>query len=77
MSLIEYGSYASALIAVMTLVKQLIDLIQALQNLIARIDAMHEDLSHHSESLADIERTLFTHDRRIHDLEEVTAYAYA
>lgn len=65
MVIIQTGAIASALLAVFTLITKLISLVNAIQALISRIDAMQKDVDLAKGERAYIFKELDHHDKRI------------
>ncbi|MCR8968922.1 hypothetical protein [Facklamia sp. 7083-14-GEN3] len=69
MHLIDIGSYAGAIIAVITLISKLIGLITALHNLIERIDWMQAKLEAFNKELLTIKQKVDWHDHYMWQVE--------
>ena len=69
MSVIELGSLAGAMIAVITLITKMISLITSIQNLINRLDTMQSEIQSSQHGLRDLSTRVNAHDSRIQRLE--------
>lgn len=88
MSVIELGSLAGAMIAVVTLITKMISLITSIQNLINRLDTMQREIEASKHGIHDLIQRVNTHDTKLHTLEletlslnnqvkEMTSYAFS
>lgn len=69
MSIIELGSLAGAMVAVITLITKMIRLITSIQNLIHRLDRMQTEIESNQVALHDFTQQLTSHDKRLTSLE--------
>lgn len=74
MSIIELGSLAGAMVAVITLITKMIRLITAIQNLIHRLDRMQTEIESNQVTLHDFTQQLTSHDKRLTNLEVDTTF---
>lgn len=70
MTVIEMGSLAGAMIAVMTLISKIISLIASIQNLITRLDTMQRDIEFSQSNIILIKDQTGQHEKRLSLLEE-------
>lgn len=70
MTVIEMGSLAGAMIAVMTLISKIISLIASIQNLITRLDTMQRDIEFSQSNIILIKDQTGQHENRLSLLEE-------
>lgn len=70
MTVIEMGSLAGAMIAVMTLISKIISLIASIQNLITRLDTMQRDIEFSQSNIILIKDQTGQHENRLFLLEE-------
>ena len=59
MNVIELGSLAGAIIAILTLVHRIIHLITAIHSLITRIDQLTESVDHHARRIQRLEEVAY------------------
>lgn len=87
MSVIELGSLAGAMIAVVTLITKIVSLITSIQNLINRLDTMQREIEASKHGVLDLTQRVNHQDTRLHTLEiethslneqmkELVAYAF-
>ena len=69
MSLIELGSLAGAMVAVITLTTKIISLITSIQNLINRLDVMQRDLEYNKSKISEVTKQINTHESKIFIIE--------
>lgn len=69
MSLIELGSLAGAMVAVITLTTKIISLITSIQNLINRLDVMQRDLEYNKSKISEVTKQVNTHESKIFIIE--------
>lgn len=62
MSLIELGSLAGAMVAVITLTTKIISLITSIQNLITRLDVMQRDLEYNTLKIREVTKQVNSHE---------------
>ena len=74
MSIIELGSLAGAMVAVITLITKMIRLITSIQNLIHRLDRMQTEIESNQVVLHDFTQQLKSHDKRLTSLEVDTTF---
>lgn len=88
MSVIELGSLAGAMIAVITLITKMVSLITSIQNLINRLDTMQTEIEAGKHGLHGLTQRVNSQDTRIHTLEmethslndqvkEIVSYAFS
>ena len=69
MTLIELGSLAGAMVAVITLTTKIIRLITSIQNLINRLDVMQRDLEYNKSKISEVTKQVNTHESKIFIIE--------
>lgn len=69
MTLIELGSLAGAMVAVITLTTKIISLITSIQNLINRLDVMQRDLEYNKSKISEVTKQVNTHESKIFFIE--------
>ncbi|MFL2132140.1 hypothetical protein ACEN33_12390 [Ruoffia sp. FAM 24228] len=69
MTLIELGSLAGAMVAVITLTTKIISLITSIQNLINRLDVMQRDLEYNKSKISEVTKQVNTHESKIFIIE--------
>lgn len=69
MTLIELGSLAGAMVAVITLTTKIISLITSIQNLINRLDVMQRDLEYNRSKISEVTKQVNTHESKIFIIE--------
>lgn len=69
MTLIELGSLAGAMVAVITLTTKIISLITSIQNLINRLDVMQRDLEYNKSKISEVTKQVNTHESKIFVIE--------
>ncbi|MGX7108512.1 hypothetical protein [Facklamia miroungae] len=69
MNLIDYGSYAGAIIAVITLISKMIRLITAIHDLVERIDWMQAKLEDNHQAIQSLRQRVEWHERYLWPLE--------
>ena len=69
MTLIELGSLAGAMVAVITLTTKIISLITSIQNLINRLDVMQRDLEYNKSKISEVTKQINTHESKIFIIE--------
>lgn len=69
MTLIELGSLAGAMVAVITLTTKIISLITSIQNLINRLDVMQRDLEYNKTKISEVTKQVNTHESKIFVIE--------
>jgi len=69
MTVLELGSLAGAMVAVITLITKMISLITSIQNLINRLDIMQRDIEFSKSGLQRVNNRVDEHDDRINILE--------
>lgn len=74
MSIIELGSLAGAMVAVITLITKMIRLITSIQNLIHRLDRMQTEIESNQVALHDFTQQLESHGKRLTSLEVDTTF---
>lgn len=67
--MLELGSLAGAMVAVITLITKMISLITSIQNLINRLDIMQRDIEFSKSGLQRVNDRVDEHDDRINILE--------
>lgn len=71
MSLIELGALASALVAVITLITKLYNLIAAIQQLIGRLDFLQSEINHHHLIQKQLIKLYDHHEQRLNRVEQI------
>ncbi|MGY3815139.1 hypothetical protein ACWOA6_06295 [Globicatella sulfidifaciens] len=71
MSLIELGALASALVAVITLITKLYNLIAAIQQLIVRLDFLQSEINHHHLIQKQLIKLYDHHEQRLNRVEQI------
>lgn len=69
MSLIELGSLAGAMVAVITLTTKIISLITSIQNLITRLDVMQRDLEYNTLKIREVTKLVNSHESKFFVVE--------
>ena len=69
MTLIELGSLAGAMVAVITLTTKIISLITSIQNLINRLDVMQRDLEFNNTKISEVTKRVNTHESKLFVIE--------
>ena len=69
MSLIELGSLAGAMVAVITLTTKIISLITSIQNLITRLDVMQRDLEYNTLKIREVTKQVNSHESKFFVVE--------
>lgn len=69
MTLIELGSLAGAMVAVITLTTKIISLITSIQDLINRLDVMQRDLEYNKSKISEVTKQVNTHESKIFVIE--------
>lgn len=69
MSIIEIGGFASALVAVMTLISKIVSLIATIQSLINRLDQLQKDMETTKDLWADTTTKYVGLDQRLRQVE--------
>lgn len=75
MSIIEIGAFASALVAVVTLITKIIRLITTIQSLINRLDQLQKDMETTKDLWADTTTKYVGLDQRLRQVEYEFAHA--
>lgn len=74
MSMIEFGSLASALVAVITLISKIINLITTIQSLINRLDQLQKDMATAKDLWTDTANRYVGLDQRLREVEYELAH---
>lgn len=77
MSLVELGTIASAIIAIITLITKLFNLIAAIQQLISRLDFLQSELNRQHSNLQRLFKLYDDHEKRMIMMEQLQKRGYS